>query len=46
MIKYARGVFDELTEIAAYLAQYDEAIAERFLDSCETSFDYWRHFPR
>ena len=45
MIKYAHGVFDELTEIATYLAQYDEAIAERFLDSCETSFELLETFP-
>ena len=45
MIKYARGVFDELTETATYLAQYDEAIAERFLDSCETSFELLETFP-
>jgi toxin ParE1/3/4 len=45
MIKYADGVFDELTEIAMYLAQYDEATAERFLDSCETSFDLLEKFP-
>lgn len=45
MIKYAGGVFDELVEIAAYFAQYDEATAERFLDGCEESFELLENFP-
>ena len=45
MIKYARGVADELVEIATHLAQYDEAIAERFLDCCEESFELLENFP-
>lgn len=32
MIKYAPGLSDELADIAAYLAQYNEATAEQFLD--------------
>lgn len=39
MIKYALGLSDELADIAAYLAQYNEATGERFLDSCEQSFE-------
>lgn len=45
MIKYAHGVADELVEIAAYFAQYDEATAEQFLDSCEESFELLEKFP-
>lgn len=45
MIKYAVGVFDELAEITTYLAGYDEAIAERFLDACDASFEHLERFP-
>lgn len=45
MIKYALGVFDELTEIAVFLAQHDETVATRFLDSCEDAFDRLENFP-
>ncbi|MCC6453292.1 MAG: type II toxin-antitoxin system RelE/ParE family toxin [Acidobacteria bacterium] len=45
MIKYALGLSDELAEIAAYLTQFAEATAERFLDSCEESFDRIEKFP-
>lgn len=45
MIKYAPGLSDELAEIASYFAQYNEAIAERFLDNCEVTFDLIERFP-
>ena len=45
MIKYAAGLSDELAEIAAYLAQYNEATAERFLDNCDESFQLLERFP-
>lgn len=45
MIKYAIGVFDELADIATYLAGYDKAIAERFLEACEASFEQLERFP-
>lgn len=45
MIKFAPGVFDELAEIATYLAGYDETIAERFLDACDLSFEQIEAFP-
>lgn len=45
MIKYALGVSDELADIAAYLAQYNETTAGRFLDSCEQSFELLERFP-
>jgi toxin ParE1/3/4 len=45
MIKYAPGVFDELTEITLYMAQFDETVATRFLDSCESSFERLKNFP-
>lgn len=45
MIKYADGLCDELAEIASYLAHYGEATAERFLDSCEATFDLLERFP-
>lgn len=45
MIKYALGVFDELTEIAVFLAQHDESVANRFLDSCEDAFERLENFP-
>lgn len=45
MIKYAPGVFDELIEISFFLAQHDETIAGRFLDSCEDSFEQLEKFP-
>lgn len=35
MIKYALGVSNELADIAAYLAQYNETTAERFLEDPE-----------
>lgn len=45
MIKYALGLSDELADISAYLAQYNEATAERFLDNCEESFGLLEKFP-
>ncbi|MGD9631187.1 MAG: type II toxin-antitoxin system RelE/ParE family toxin [Pyrinomonadaceae bacterium] len=45
MIKYALGLSDELADIAAYLAQYNETTAERFLDNCEESFQLLERFP-
>lgn len=45
MIKYAKGLCDELADIAEYLAKYDEATAEPFLDSCEESFELLELFP-
>jgi len=34
-----------LTEIAVFLAQHDETVATRFLDSCEDAFDRLEDFP-
>ncbi len=45
MIKYAPGVFDELTKITVFLAQHDEAVAARFVDSCEDAFERLENFP-
>jgi len=45
MIKYAPGLFAELVEISTYLAQYNQATAEQFLDSCEECFELLERFP-
>jgi toxin ParE1/3/4 len=45
MIKFADGVFDELAAISSYFAGYNEAMAERFINSCDTSFEQLEKFP-
>jgi len=45
MIKFADGVFDELVEAATYFTGYDAALAERFLDACDASFERLEKFP-
>ncbi len=37
-VTYAAGVFDELVNLSAYLAEEDEEIAQSFLNACDTTF--------
>lgn len=37
-VLYSEGVFEELVEISYYLATDDEETAQRFLDSCDSTF--------
>lgn len=37
-ITYDEGVFEELVNLSTYLADRDEEIAHRFLDSCNGTF--------
>jgi toxin ParE1/3/4 len=45
-VVYGEGVFEELVEIAAYLAQDDSNLAIRFLDRCDETFDFLCKNPR
>src|SRR5258706_5060223 len=37
-VTYDEGVFEELVSLSAYLAETDEAVAQRFLDACDETF--------
>ena len=37
-VTYADGVFEELVKLSFYLAENDEDIAQKFLDSCNSTF--------
>ena len=39
-VTYADGVFDELVNLAGYLAEENEDLAQRFLDACDESFQF------
>ncbi|MBK8813497.1 MAG: type II toxin-antitoxin system RelE/ParE family toxin [Acidobacteria bacterium] len=39
-IVYADGVFEELVNISLYLAQANEDIAQKFLNSCDETFRF------
>lgn len=34
------GVFEELVELSAHLADDNEEVAQRFLDACDTTFQF------
>lgn len=39
-VTYADGVFEELVGLSYYLAEDDEAAAQRFLDACDETFRF------
>lgn len=39
-VNYASGVFEELVNLSAYLAEEDEQIAQSFLNACDTTFQF------
>lgn len=40
MVLYADGVFEDLVELSAYLAESSEARAQTFLDACDDTFRF------
>lgn len=45
-VAYEEGVFEELVNIAAYIAEDNEEIAHRFLDACDSTFRFLTENPR
>ena len=39
-ITYDEGVFEELVNLSAYIAEEDEEVAQAFLDACDTTFQF------
>ncbi len=39
-VTYADGVFEELVSLSFYIAEDDEAAAQRFLDACDETFRF------
>jgi toxin ParE1/3/4 len=39
-VTYDEGVFEELVNLSAYLAEIDEGVAQSFLDSCDVTFQF------
>ncbi len=44
-VTYADGVFEELVSLSFYIAEDNEAIAQRFLDSCDKTFRFLADNP-
>ncbi len=45
-ISYEDNVFEELLNISSYLFDIEEELAQRFLDSCDASFNFLVQNPR